>query len=427
MPARGEAFDGSCPSRDPVRVLQRLAVAALAILLVGCGTTPTPTPTPRVDASGDPTATASDAASGPTSGPTDSPTDTPIVPATPVPTPGHEVYGFVPYWEMDGTIAAHVAATPLSTLALFSVTNRSDGSLDQAQNGFKRITGPVGQQMIREAHDRKVRVEIVFSSFGTARNKQLFGGPLARQDKVIASLVAFAHDQGFNGINVDVESMDPQWVPSYGAFVGRLRKALRGDTGQGQVSVATTAHVTGAAMAQAAAEAGADRIFMMGYDYHWAGSAPGASAPLDRRDGAPQDLAWSLDLYALAGVPVERTILGLPFYGMSWPVTGPELGDPDTGRGDTWIPGDHLSRFSDPSFIPTLDPIEQVEFYAIADPNTDGGWTGIYVDSPATLTPKLALADARGLAGAGFWAIGYERGLPGYADLVQRFADGKLD
>ena len=168
---------------------------------------------------------------------------------------------------------------------------------------------------------------------------------------------------------------------------------------------------------------------MMGYDYHWAGSNPGASAPLDRRDGAPQDLAWSLDLYALAGVPVQRTILGLPFYGMAWPVTGPELGNPDTGRGDTWIRGTVSSRYSDPTFTPTLDPIEQVRSSSgRADPKVEGGWQGGSTsNSPATLTPKLALADARGLAGAGFWAIGYERGLPGYSELVKRFDDGKLD
>ena len=54
-------------------------------------------------------------------------------------------------------------------------------------------------------------------------------------------------------------------------------------------------------------------------------------------------------------------------------------------------------------------------------------WQAIYYDSPPTLTPKLALADDRGLAGAGFWAIGYDRGLPGYGDLVKRFRHGKLD
>jgi hypothetical protein len=43
------------------------------------------------------------------------------------------------------------------------------------------------------------------------------------------------------------------------------------------------------------------------------------------------------------------------------------------------------------------------------------------VDSPATLERKLELVDERGLAGAGFWAIGYERGLPAYTELMERF------
>ena len=38
----------------------------------------------------------------------------------------------------------------------------------------------------------------------------------------------------------------------------------------------------------------------------------------------------------------------------------------------------------------------------------------------------MMLADERGLAGAGFWAIGYERGRPGYTDLIKTFAAGKL-
>ena len=45
----------------------------------------------------------------------------------------------------------------------------------------------------------------------------------------------------------------------------------------------------------------------------------------------------------------------------------------------------------------------------------------MYYDSPRSLTPKLLLADERGLAGAGFWAIGYERGVPGYTELISTF------
>jgi spore germination protein YaaH len=102
---------------------------------------------------------------------------------------------------------------------------------------------------------------------------------------------------GADGINVDVEALPIDLVPQYGAFVGRLREALRDRIPDAQLSVATQANEVGAAMALAGSGAGADRIFMMGYDYRVAGSQPGASAPIDRLDGEVKDLLWSLDLY----------------------------------------------------------------------------------------------------------------------------------
>ena len=124
-------------------------------------------------------------------------------------------------------MAAHLRDTDLSTLALFSVTNKRNGTLDTGQNGYKKITGPIGQQLIRDAHDRKSRVELVYTSFGYDRNQHFFGGKIATQDKVIKALVDFAGEIGVDGINVDVELLDAEFVPAYGAFVGRLRDALR--------------------------------------------------------------------------------------------------------------------------------------------------------------------------------------------------------
>jgi hypothetical protein len=367
-----------------------------------------------------------------------------VRPGTPLPTvvpvAGHEVFGFVPYWEMDDGIAAHVDATPLTTLALFSVTNTADGAIDTTKPGHARITAAVGARLIAGAHARSVRVELVFTSFGRERNRILFGDR-ALEDATIASLVALARQLGVDGINVDVESLDAELVPAYGGFVGRLRDALRAGDPAAEVSVATGAHALGAAMALAAAGAGADRIFLMGYDYRTPGSEPGASAPLRRRDGDRDTLRWSLDAYAALGVPVERTILGLPLYGVTWPVAAPVIGAPAMGRGDTWIPRQHLDLLTDPSTVAVRDEVEMVEVYlvapdgAVGPPPTPGpgvtpsppapGWQAVYVDSPATLAPKLALANDRGLAGAGFWAIGYERGLPGYTALISQFASGE--
>jgi spore germination protein YaaH len=314
------------------------------------------------------------------------------------------------------------------------VTHTKTGKIDTGQQGYKRITGAIGQQLIKEAHDRGVAVQLVYSSFGTARNQRFFGSATL-PDATIAALVALADTTGVDGIDVDVEQLGDELIPAYGAFVGRLRDALRAKHPDAVVSVSTAAGRTGAAMAASAAQAGADRIFLMGYDYHYAGSEPGASAPMDRRDGAEADLPWSLDLYETLGVPVEKTVLGLPLYGMRWRVSGPEIGASRLGDGAIWVPADNPKFLADPPAPPEFDPIEVVNFYSVAptvspvpgDSRATAGWQAIYVDSPDTLRPKLGLADQRGLAGAGFWAVGYERGLAGYRELMTDFTKGKLD
>jgi spore germination protein YaaH len=79
----------------------------------------------------------------------------------------------------------------------------------------------------------------------------------------------------------------------------------------------------------------------------------------------------------------------------------------------------------DAEFEPEYNTTESTEFYSVPGED-DGTWNAVYYDSPRSLTPKLALADDRGLAGAGFWAIGYERGLPRYTKLIAKFAAGEL-
>src|SRR6266550_1335522 len=317
-----ETFDRSRPSAHPMAmrrpkamrrpmamrrrpaIVVSLAVGVVAVVVAGLVTAPMAPMTAGIQASGG--------------------ASTIIHGDLPPPLPGHEVYGFVPYWEMDAGIADHLAGTDLSTLALFSVTNGRGGHLATKAVGYRRIDGPVGWRMISEARARGTRTELVYSSFGETKNSSFFGARNA-QDTTIAELVRLATDLGVDGVNVDVEQLAIGDIPAYGLFVGRLREALRVAIPKAQVSVATTANEGGAAMAAAASVAGADRVFVMGYDYRTAGSAPGASAPLDRQDGV-KDLPWSLDLYQAAGVPVERTILGLPLYGMTWPVVSPEQG-----------------------------------------------------------------------------------------------------
>lgn len=441
-------------------VLVLLAVlVAVAGLLISAGlwNVAAPVATPGAPlASGSPVGSFG---AGATAEPTVAPTPTPRPPAG-----GTELYGYLPYWQMNASMATYLQSTPLTTLALFSVTSRASGALNTNATGYRRITGTIGRQLIDEAHARDARVELVFTSFGADRNAVFFGrvvpapagspaaspglsGPTAVPTAAAAGgasviglpsaaptaavppwhqtvdeLVALASDLGVDGVNVDVELLDAADRAAYGAFLAELRAELRAAIPDATLSVATEAGMRGIDNATVANAAGVDRLFLMGYDYHWSGSQPGASSPIDRTDGL-YTLRWSIDRYVEAGIPRNRILLGLPLYGMKWRLQSPSRTALVIGSGVTWVPSQHRALLMDPAFHPGIDTLELA--HVVWEP--DGGeWLVTYYDSPATLRPKLALAVDSGLAGAGFWAMGYERGLPGYLDLMHDFRAGSI-
>jgi hypothetical protein len=363
---------------------------------------------------------------------------------------GTELYGYLPYWQMTPSMVTYLGGVPVSTLELFSVGAGDDGGLLAKQTGFRRITGPLGSQIIREAHARGQRVELVFTSFGYDRNDRLFGraGPFDRTrnadlgvprgdnggretaagtalwTRTATELLALANRIGVDGINVDVELIGGDSFEAYTSFLGVLRAGLDAMRADAQLSVATMGSSAGADLALAATAAGVDRVFLMGYDYHWSGSNPGASAPIDRLDGGAT-LRWSIGTYLANGVPAERIILGLPLFGMSWPVASADRYAAGAGKGASWIPAMHAAMLTKSAFVPYHDLLEETEFAATRDA-AGGGWHAIFYDSARTLRPKLLLAREAGFAGAGFWAIGYERGLPGYLELMGDFRSGRV-
>jgi len=362
---------------------------------------------------------------------------------------GTELYGYLPYWQMTPSMASYLAMVPVSSLELFSVAAGDNGGLLVKQTGYRRITGALGAQIIREAHARGQRVELVFTSFGFDRNDRLFGrtdlagraggdrggpgadnGPpeiaagAARWLRTARELLALAHRIGADGINVDVELIGGDAFEGYTSFLAALRGGLDAMPAQAQLSVATMGSSAGADLAVAAIAAGVDRVFLMGYDYHWSGSNPGASAPIDRLDGT-STLRWSIATYLANGVPADKIILGLPLFGMSWPVATADRYAVGTGKGANWIPALHAAMLTKAAFLPYHDLLEETEFAATRDAS-GGGWHAIFYDSPRTLRPKLLLAREARFAGAGFWAIGYERGLPGYLELMGDFRGGRV-
>jgi putative cell wall-binding protein/spore germination protein YaaH len=325
-----------------------------------------------------------------------------------------EVYGFLPYWEIDAETDAYLRYDLLTDIALFSVGFTATGEISTSATGYPYVTGSTAATIVEHAHAAGVRVDLTVTSFGLEKNAAFFTNPTAMATAASA-ISALAQAEGLDGVNLDVESLYNENFAAYGIFVGQLRAALVSWNPAARVSVATNGSLSGAGMAVQALANGADRVFIMGYNYRTSGTSPaGSISPIARTDDG-KSLTWTLDLYASKGVPADRILLGLPYYGRSWHTTTADLHAPTTSSVGVFVPSDDLAAVP-PDTVINHDPLEGSRWFAV--PDAEGTWTQTYFDDPVTLRAKYALASGRGLAGVGIWTLGYDRGVAGYWDAI---------
>lgn len=179
------------------------------------------------------------------------------------------------------------------------------------------IEGAVqSEQGLEAARKLGLRVVPSIANAGFSREVvlQAIGDPAARA-KHIGDLLALVQENGFDGLDIDYESLAAEDRTAFTAFIEELAAALHG---QGKLlSIAVHAKSTDAGTwdgpaAQDWARLGAavDEFKIMTYDNHWSTSAAGPIAPIDWVD--------EVLTYAATVVPPEKTYVGIHFYGYDW-------------------------------------------------------------------------------------------------------------
>jgi spore germination protein YaaH len=328
-----------------------------------------------------------------------------------------EVLGYLPYWELTDATVARLDYARLTTIAFFSVGMDGAGHLDRTAAGYTALMSERATAVIEAAHAAGVRTIVSFTSFGAAKNAAFFSNPAA-QATFVAEAAALVASRGLDGADFDVELLSGTYFGAYAATAGALAAQMRTANPIAFSSVATNANVSGARMASRALAAGVDRAFLMGYNYRSAGAATvGSIDPLVHATGG-LSLSVTLDLYAAEGAPLNRVLLGLPLYGRTWQTVDASL----RAARVSGEPGG-VFRFRD---LPTLlaegtvlaDDTDPVESSARLVRQIGTSIHQTYYDTPASFVPKFALVFSRGLAGIGFWALGYDGGNPAYWNLV---------
>ena len=210
----------------------------------------------------------------------------------------------------------------------------------------------------------------------------------------VAAIVALVQRQDYAGIDIDYEELQASDRNAVTLFVTELARALHAHGKILCIAVfpQTAAPASGdsnAAQDYAALGQAADQIRIMGYNNHWADSAPGATAPI----------GWvrSVLRFATSQIPPGKVVLGIPLFGYDWPARNAPAAPV------SWRQALRLSRqYQVPARYATAS---QALYFSYSDA---GSTHIVWFENAASSKAKFAVAKADGLAGVFLWMYGPE-------------------
>jgi spore germination protein YaaH len=351
-------------------------------------------------------------------------------PSTVASTLRREVFGFLPYWELNTTLDY----TALSTIAYFGIDLNTDGTLDKAGNGWNGWVGTTLTNIINSAHAAGTRMALTVESFawdstGAAAQTALLSSPTASLTAA-KQIAAEVSRRGADGVNLDFEPIAPGQSANYVAFVRSLRVELDKVHAGYELTFCGTGRPNTYDLPNLLAPGAADAVFIMGYDFR--GGSPATTGSIDPLTSPyiSFDITDAVNAY-LAKVGPSKVILGLPWYGHAWSTGAVNTGntapaDPNTYGQPAAVyysTAAGLDAITDSTHLGKLyDAVEQTGWTAYY--GSYGGlptWRELYYDNARALGAKLDAIDGWNLRGPGIWALGYDNN-NGNGDLTATIA-----
>ena len=333
-----------------------------------------------------------------------------------------EVFGFLPYWQINSS-SLRIQYDKISTIAYFGVGADGAGNLRKRNTdgtittGWSGWTSAAMTSIIDQAHATRTRVVLTVQSFawnstGRTRQEALLSSWAAR-DRLARQIAAAVRDRGADGVNLDFEPLVSGMEGQFVALIKQIRAQLDAISRGYQITFDTLGRVGNYPIERAVA-AGADAMFIMGYDYRTASSSPvGSVAPLT---SGGYDIRDTIAAYT-SRVSPSKVILGVPYYGRAWStdtnlvharnISGTKYG---TSASVTYV--NALPFFT--AHGKQYDTTEAVAWtvYRRRNCTTTYGcvnpYRQLYVDDARALGRKYDLVNAYALRGAGIWALGYD-------------------
>ncbi len=269
-----------------------------------------------------------------------------------------------------------------------------------------RLYGNRDDELVRIAHEHNVR--IIPSIHNVTNNPGTVVGVLrnpAIRARHVQNIVDEVLARGYDGIDIDYESLDPSLREPFTAFISELSAALHQHDKLLTVAVhAKDSDYGGLGGFQDWAAIGplVDQLRIMTYDYHWRGSGPGPVAPAYWINAVAE--------YARSVVDPSKVFIGVHFYGYDWPPSGNATPRPWSVIEDIINQQGATVNFMERN---SSGPVEESYFTYRAPEGTRQVW----LMTKQGLASKIATVQELDLAGIAIWQLGYEK--PEYWETIR--------
>jgi spore germination protein YaaH len=304
------------------------------------------------------------------------------------------VVGFHPHWA--GASYHNYKFDLLTTVFYFSF------DVDTATGKAADMHSWRTTNLLNAAHLGGVRVALAATNFGGKCNSAILRSPERRQT-LIKELVSAVAMRDADGVHVDFESVCGADRDNLVLFMTDLSAAFHKAFVETEVSMAIPAVDWSHAYDVVELAKVCEYLILMGYDFHYRRSdRAGAVAPLA---GGELNITRAVCTYLDQSLPSGQLVLGVPYYGYSWPTDGCTRCCRTTGPADS-KPVKYSSHKS--------MTLEQESFW---DNNTsspwyiyrlEDQWHQAWFDDSTSLSMKYRLVDSLSLGGVSIWALSYD-------------------
>ncbi len=308
--------------------------------------------------------------------------------------PSHIVFGYHPYW--NGTAYQNYNWDLISHVAWFGLTMNASGNIANANSW-------PWTNLVNTAHGEGVKVIVTVTLFDNSDIASLLASATARQN-AIDNLIARVNAGNADGVNIDFEFVPSGSQANFNTFIHDLSTAFHDQIPNSEVSIAMPAVDWWNSYDYAYLAENCDGLMIMAYGYYYGGSAnAGPISPLNSGFSSWY-IRRTIEDYLDETIDGSKLILGLPWYGISWPVSNSSMGAPTTGNGSS-------------IFYSSAEPAAQSfgKHYNTAAPaawynDNSGALHQTWYDDSTSLAAKYNYAKAEELLGVGIWALGYDGG-----------------